>query len=116
MKLTCNQITNIIRNYFSYNGTDMTSFFNSVLGVTNDNISELPLLLNNITNIEPYAFYGCNTIIAITIPNSVTSIGEQAFGNCTNLTTINIPWSEGAVDGAPWGATNATINYNYTGE
>ena len=36
------------------------------------------------------------------------------FG-CTNLTTINVPWAEGAVAGAPWGATNATINYNYTG-
>lgn len=24
--------------------------------------------------------------------------------------------TEGAVEGAPWGATNATITYNYTGE
>jgi hypothetical protein len=27
-----------------------------------------------------------------------------------------VPWAEGAVANAPWGATNATINYNYTGE
>jgi hypothetical protein len=31
----------------------------------------------------------------------------------TNLMTINVPWSEGEVINAPWGASNATINYNY---
>jgi hypothetical protein len=41
---------------------------------------------------------------------------SSAFSGCTSLTTINAPWAEGAVSGAPWGATNATINYNYTGE
>lgn len=29
--------------------------------------------------------------------------------------TRGVPWAEGAVTNAPWGATNATINYNYTG-
>ena len=38
---------------------------------------------------------------------------QKAFIGCDNLTTINVPWSEGAVENAPWGATNATINYNY---
>jgi hypothetical protein len=40
----------------------------------------------------------------------------MAFSGCANITTINVPWAEGAVENAPWGATNATINYNYTGE
>ena len=44
------------------------------------------------------------------------NIDNNAFSYCTNLTTINVPWAEGEVAGAPWGATNATINYNYTGE
>lgn len=44
-----------------------------------------------------------------------TYIAADAFEGCTNLITINVPWVEGAVANAPWGATNATINYNYTG-
>ena len=42
-------------------------------------------------------------------------IAENAFNYCTNLTTLNVPWASGAVAGAPWGATKATINYNYVG-
>ena len=37
------------------------------------------------------AFWYCNSLISITIPNSVTSIGAAAFGNCTALTSITIP-------------------------
>lgn len=48
-------------------------------------------------------------------PEELTSIGGNAFLNCTGLATINVPWAEGEVSGAPWGATKATINYNYTG-
>lgn len=44
-----------------------------------------------------------------------TNLTSEAFKNCTNITTINVPWSEGAVANAPWGATNATINYDYVG-
>ena len=52
----------------------------------------------------------------MTFEGTPTSIASSAFSNCVKLTTINVPWAEGAVANAPWGATNATINYNYTGE
>lgn len=42
-------------------------------------------------------------------------INSTVFSNCSQLTTINVPWAEGEVANAPWGATKATINYNYTG-
>ena len=35
------------------------------------------------------AFYGCNSLTSITIPDSVTSIGYSAFRDCTALTEIN---------------------------
>ena len=40
-------------------------------------------------------------------------INAQAFVDCTqsNL-VIDCGFAEGAVADAPWGATNATINYN----
>lgn len=52
----------------------------------------------------------------MTFKGTPSSINSNAFNSCINLLTINVPWAEGAVANAPWGATNATINYNYTGE
>ena len=93
---------------------------------------------NSVTSTGDAAFQNCSSLTSITIPDSVTGIGNSAFQNCSSLTsvtfkgtpdtihssafkdcskltTINVPWAEGAVSGAPWGATNATINYNHTG-
>ena len=36
------------------------------------------------------AFYGCDSIISITIPVGVKSIGEEAFGCCVKLTGIKV--------------------------
>lgn len=36
------------------------------------------------------AFYGCDGLTSITIPNSVTHIGDKAFYWCENLTSINM--------------------------
>lgn len=99
-----------------------------------------PTIPSDLTSIGKYAFYNCNKLALTSLPAGVTSIGHSSFQNCkgikkvtfegiptgmisssaftgcTNLTVINVPWAEGAVPNAPWGATNATINYNYTGE
>ena len=72
-------------------------------------------LPSGITSIGMNAFQGCTGLTSITFTGTPTSIGSNAFSGCTNLTTINVPWAEGEVANAPWGATNATINYNYTG-
>ncbi len=37
------------------------------------------------------AFYSCDCLSNITIPNSVTSIGYEAFQHCNELTSITIP-------------------------
>ena len=75
----------------------------------------LTSLPSGITNIGNYAFYKCSNLASLTFEGKPTSISNSAFRGCTNLTTINVPWAEGEVANAPWGATNATINYNYTG-
>lgn len=72
-------------------------------------------LPSSLISIGANAFYNCTKLKAITFEGKPTSISSTAFKSCTNLTTINVPWAEGEVANAPWGATNATINYNYTG-
>ena len=81
------------------------------------NCSNLALtsLPAGITSISNYAFYNCTGLTTITFEGTPTTIASNVFYGCANLTTINVPWAEGAVANAPWGATNVTINYNYTG-
>ena len=38
-----------------------------------------------------YAFYDCDSLVSITIPDSVTSIGYRAFYDCDSLVSITIP-------------------------
>ena len=66
---------------------------------------------SGVASIGGWAFSGCTGLTSITIPNSVTSIGSGVFWNCTRLTDIYCGFAEGAVSGAPWGASNATIHY-----
>lgn len=69
-----------------------------------------------VEKIETAAFSTCLGLTTITFKGTPLHIHSRTFIGCTNLTTINVPWSEGTDSGAPWGATNATINYDYTGE
>ena len=78
---------------------------------TNSVLTSLP---SGITKISSDAFRNCTGLTELTFRGTPSAISPTVFKNWTNLTTINVPWASGAVSGAPWGATNATINYNYT--
>ena len=78
---------------------------------TNLALTSLP---SGLTSIGFRAFQSCTGVTSITFTGKPTTINSEAFKGCTNLTTINVPWAEGEVANSPWGATNATINYNYT--
>lgn len=97
----------------------------------------LTSLPSGITSIGAYAFKQGTGLASITLPPALTTIGDFAFANCTGLetvkftstvssipngvfsgcpklSTIYVPWSQGQVANAPWGASNATIIYDYT--
>ena len=48
-------------------------------------------IVNSITTIGSFAFYGCTSLTNITIPEGVTSIGYYAFSDCSGLTSVTIP-------------------------
>ncbi|MBR6548049.1 MAG: leucine-rich repeat protein [Clostridia bacterium] len=45
----------------------------------------------NLAIIRDEAFYGCDSLAAVTIPESVTVIESQAFDGCGNLISANLP-------------------------
>lgn len=52
-----------------------------------------------VTRIGNNAFYGCNTLTSIAIPETVTIIGGAAFSSCSNLTSIVIPNTVDSIGG-----------------
>ena len=83
-------------------------------------------------NIYSGTFAGCSNLVDVTLNDGVTNIGASAFGTTgvtiidipstmetmdaealagANITTINIHKAEGSINGAPWGATGATVNW-----
>ena len=66
----------------------------TVDGYNGNEISlEIPSTLGGypVTSIGNCAFYGCESLTSITIPDGVTSIGDHAFYYCSRLTSITIP-------------------------
>lgn len=68
----------------------------------------------NLATIDKQAFVGCTGLTVVKFYSVVSSLANDAFNSSTNLLDIYVPWAEGAVENAPWGATNATIHYNTT--
>ena len=56
-------------------------------------IVNIPSTYNNlpVTQIGNQAFYACEQIEKVVIPDTIISIGSYAFFHCDNLTEINIP-------------------------
>lgn len=44
-----------------------------------------------VTGISDHAFYECDNLTSVVIPNTVKDIGEMAFYNCTHLTSATLP-------------------------
>ena len=45
----------------------------------------------DVTTIGRSAFYDCDSLTSVTIPNSVTTIEHSAFSSCSSLTSVIIP-------------------------
>ena len=114
---------------------DLTTIgYSAFSGCPNLALTSLP---SGVTSIGYYAFNGCRNLAITRLPPGITNIGFGVFANCTgltsitfegnpktihssafngcsNLTTIYVPWSQGQVANAPWGASKATIIYDYT--
>lgn len=68
---------------------------------------------DGVTRIEDYSFFGKPILQKIIIPDSVTAIGNNAFFYYFNynIKEIVINKTKGSINGAPWGAISATVNW-----
>lgn len=69
-----------------------------------------------VTTLGATAFSSCSKLTEVHFKGVPSSIANNTFGSCKALLDIYVPWSYGQVSGAPWGATNAQIYYNYVEE
>ena len=84
----------------AFKGSSIMAFtelehFTALDGITDNNfygcVSLVKITLpEQITSIGKSSFYGCSNLKKITIPDSVTSIGEVAFAGCSSLTSVTI--------------------------
>jgi len=77
----CNGLTSVTLNcnaVVSKNDFSTSSSLKDIFGLQ---VGEY-ILSEEVTSIGNYAFFGCNGLTSITIPNSVTSIGNHAFYDC----------------------------------
>ena len=64
---------------------------------------------DSVTTIGLGAFYFCDSLTSATIPDSVTSIGDNVFSCCISLTSVTIPNSVPSIGyGAFWGCETLT--------
>ncbi len=76
----------------TYRGYKYNSYSNEYSGAVN--IPESVTYSGStysVTSIGEYAFWDCDGLTSVVIPNSVTSIGNAAFRDCSGLTFVEIP-------------------------
>ena len=95
----CSSLTSITLPFVgsTFNGTSDVHF-GYIFGASHYsyNPNHVPTNLRNViitggNSIGNYAFYYCNKLTSIIIPNSVINIANSAFSSCSGLTSITIP-------------------------
>lgn len=67
-----------------------------------------------VTKIGPYAFYYCDNLVKVNMPNTIKSIDRYAFSYCSKLKSITIPESVTRIDDTAigWYPYLEHINFN----
>ena len=101
---TTSSSTGTTRQYYSSSSSYYYYIPSSIKSVT---ITDDPTI--------PYgAFYNCESLTNVNLPDSVTSIGEEAFYNCTGLTSITIPDSVKSIGGWAFDGCTSLKSVNIT--
>lgn len=72
-------------------------------------VAEYVTVSEGITEIEALAFYSCDMLTEINLPESLVSIGEMAFEMCYSLRTVNYAGTENQWNTIAIGANNLPL-------
>ena len=97
-------------------------YYGSSMSDTTCNTYYIPASLKSVTvvggNVLHGAFYNCNSLASVTIPDGVRSIGSSVFNGCSGLTSVTIGNSVTSIGGGAFyncrGLTSVTIGKNVT--
>ena len=95
---------------YAFNGCPIEKAMISALAIPYISKTKLKeVVITSGESIVDSAFFNCDSLTSITMPDSVTSIGEDAFGHCNSLTSVSIPDSVTNIGlGAFWRCTSLT--------
>ena len=110
--LYCNSLQYNIEGNLKYLGNSENPYL-YLAGTTSDDIPSATINAN--CKIIGYdAFYRCESLTSIVIPNSVQAIGNSTFSNCESLTSIVIPNSVQAIGYGAFSGCDS-LQYNIEG-
>ncbi len=69
----------------------------------------------SLTEISPYAFYGCTALENVELPEGISSIAEHAFAECPDLSAITLPTSLSVIKDLAFEHCNALSSIFYEG-
>lgn len=93
--------------FSNYGSNPLYAAENLYLNGTKVKKLEIP---DEITSINPYAFYYCTSLTGVVLPDSVTSIGDNAFRFCTNITHVWYEGSEAEKNNILFGQNNTCLS------
>ena len=67
------------------------------------------IIPNSVTSIGAYAFYGCSSLVSITLPCSVSSLGKGSFAGCFGLVSITLPNSVTSIGDFAFNCTSLVV-------
>ncbi len=108
--------------FYNINGNEATVTYNDLYDYSGSVTIPATVTYNGttypVTSIGKFAFYNCNSLTSVTIPNSVTSIGVSAFESCSGLMSVTIPNSVTFIGNEAFyycsGLTSVTISNSVT--
>ena len=113
-----NGVTTIGSNAFQYTGFKKLTIPSTITSIASSafayctSLEEVVLEPTMTSMSNPYIFGGCASLKKVYIKKSFSSLNSNTFNGDDAITDIYVPWASGAVSGAPWGATNATVHYD----
>ena len=76
------------------------------------NSVKFAVIEEGVTNISNYAFFCCENLVSIEIPNGVTNIGLSAFNFCENLKSVLLPNTLETIEDGAFAACTAMETFN----